>query len=347
VFPESDLPFVSEIFEAAQEYFVMRRAIASAAPRASSATRRDSSHQMGLLRRETFVLQSDSRAQEAQVDCYGQRRGISSGLSARHAASVPGRHMSMPSLIFGNRPVITGRLRWKRGCIHSTSTFGTLAGCVCAPPASRRSRPYRTSPDAMGGPHDLTAHPAFLPRQSLISLNAARSRLNHHLPRSTRPEKAFGMPSRQKLLFAIADGEHVRFARPAEDNALHSDTAVDSFAAHRRTSDLGSDHPGASYHTGSSAHHSLAPRHDAHTLQKEKFAQFVAERLNAAGAAKTFDELVIVAPPHIVSFIRQGLDAATDGKVVGVLAKDLVKTPDSELWPHVRHWVRPVHRAML
>jgi protein required for attachment to host cells len=153
------------------------------------------------------------------------------------------------------------------------------------------------------------------------------------------------MSDHQRLLFVIADGEHVRFVRPAEDNALRSDGAMDSFAAHKRSSDLGSDHPGASYHTGSSAHHSLAPRHDRHTLEKEKFARFVAERLNAAGAAKAFDELVIVAPPHIVSVIRQELDTATDAKVIGTLAKDLVKTPDGELWPHVRHWVRPVHRT--
>lgn len=185
------------------------------------------------------------------------------------------------------------------------------------------------------------------PRQSLISINAAWSRPAHCLPRSTRSEKALGMPGLQTLLFVIADGEHMRFVRPAEDNALHSDAAVASFAAHKRSSDLGSDPPGASYHTGSSAHHSLAPRHDSHMLEKEKFARFVAERLNAAGAAKAFDELVIVAPPHIVSVIRQGLDTATDAKVVGMLAKDLVKTPDSELWPHVRHWVRPVHRATL
>jgi protein required for attachment to host cells len=153
------------------------------------------------------------------------------------------------------------------------------------------------------------------------------------------------MPGLQKLLFVIADGEHVRFVRPTEDNALLSDAAADSFAAHQRSSNLGPDHPGASYHTGSSAHHALAPRHDNHVLEKEKFAGFVAERLNAAGAAKAFDELVIVAPPHILSVICQDLDIATDAKVIGMLAKDLVKTPDSELWPHVRQWVRPVRRA--
>jgi protein required for attachment to host cells len=153
------------------------------------------------------------------------------------------------------------------------------------------------------------------------------------------------MPVHQRLLFAIADGEHVRFIRPAEDNALHIDTAMDSFTAHKRSADLGSDHPGASYHTGSSAHHSLAPRHDMHALAKEKFAHAIADQLNAAAAAGAFDELVIVAPPHTLSAIRQELDTATDAKIIGTLQKDLLKIPDDELWPHVRHWVRPVHRA--
>ena len=30
---------------------------------------------------------------------------------------------------------------------------------------------------------------------------------------------------------------------------------------------------------------------------------------------------------------------------MGSLAKDLVNTPDHELWSHLKEWVRPVHRA--
>ena len=81
-----------------------------------------------------------------------------------------------------------------------------------------------------------------------------------------------------------------------------------------------------------------------HTLAKEKFAHAVADQLNAATAAGSFDQLVIVAPPHTMSAIRQELDTTTDAKIIGTLQKDLLKIPDHELWPHVRHWVRPVHR---
>jgi protein required for attachment to host cells len=154
------------------------------------------------------------------------------------------------------------------------------------------------------------------------------------------------MPKNRKLLFVIADGEHVHFVRPAEDSALHADTAMDSFTAHKRSADLGSDHPGASHHTGSSAHHALAPRHNLHVLEKERFAEAVADQLNAAGAAGVLEELVIVAPPHTLTAIRRELDTATDAKIIGTLPKDLVKTPDEDLWPHLRSWIRPVHRAI-
>jgi protein required for attachment to host cells len=152
------------------------------------------------------------------------------------------------------------------------------------------------------------------------------------------------MPLIQKLLLVIADGEHVRFVRPAGDGALHSDATMNSDAAHKRSSDLGSDHPGASLHSGSSAHHALAPRHDLHLQEKLKFAQAVAGQVNAA--VHTFDELVIVAPPHTLAAIREALDVTTDAKITGTLQKDLVKTPDDALWPHVRHWVRPAHRPV-
>lgn len=154
------------------------------------------------------------------------------------------------------------------------------------------------------------------------------------------------MPKHPNLLIVIADGEHVRFVRPAADNALHSEPAIDSPTAHKRSADLGSDRPGASFHTGSSAHHALAPRHDPHALEKDKFAHQIALQLNTAAVEGWFDELVLVAPPHVLNALRDALDTTTAARVVGTLLKDLIKTPDDELLPHVRAWVRPVHRSV-
>ncbi len=54
--------------------------------------------------------------------------------------------------------------------------------------------------------------------------------------------------------------------------------------------------------------------------------------------------LVIAAPPHSLAAIREKLQVGAEARVIGTLAKDLVKVPDQELSEHFKTWVRPVHR---
>ncbi len=152
------------------------------------------------------------------------------------------------------------------------------------------------------------------------------------------------MAKHRELLIAIADGEHARFVRPGEDGALHEEAVLQSPTAHMRSAELRTDHPGAIFHSDSSAHHALAPHSDPKTLEKGNFAEVVAARLNTGAAQGAFDDLVLVATPRSLNAIRQHLDAATVARVVGTLAKDLVKIPDAELWPHLRRWVRPTRQ---
>lgn len=140
------------------------------------------------------------------------------------------------------------------------------------------------------------------------------------------------------LLIAIADAEHARFVRPAPTNVLHTERLIDSTAAHKKSADLRSDHPGASFHSDATAHHALAPRHDPHELEKEKFARFIAQEINAL-PEESFDGLVIVAPAHCLNVILEALHASAQTKLIGTLHKDLMKTPDDELWPHLQEFI--------
>lgn len=153
------------------------------------------------------------------------------------------------------------------------------------------------------------------------------------------------MAQKRRLCFVIADGGHARFVRPATDNALHTFEAVNSATVHKKDHDLVSDRPGRSFESGSTGRHAYVPRTDPHELAKERFAQAVARRVNEDAAADEFNELVVVAPAHMLSELLDGLDLPANVKLLGNLAKDLVKTPDHELWPHLKEWVRPVHRA--
>ena len=153
------------------------------------------------------------------------------------------------------------------------------------------------------------------------------------------------MPQHHHLCIVIADGGHARLVRPAADNALHTFEAIDSTSVHKHDRDLVSDRPGRSFESGQTARHAYTPRSDPHEMAKEDFARLIAQRVNDDSAEDLFNELVVVAPAHVLSELTGGLDAPTKAKLRGTLAKDLVKTPDHELWPHLKEWVAPVQRA--
>ena len=153
------------------------------------------------------------------------------------------------------------------------------------------------------------------------------------------------MVKHRDLCFVIADGGHARFVTPAGDNALHTTEAMDAPHVHSKSHDLGSDRPGRTHESATTARHAIAPRHDPHELEKVQFAHVVGEKLNQQSAAGAFNELVVVAPSHVLAAIMGMLDKATEAKVAGTLDKDLVKVPDHELYPHLKQWVRPTHRA--
>lgn len=125
-----------------------------------------------------------------------------------------------------------------------------------------------------------------------------------------------------KLLFVLADAEHARFVRPAEeDNTLHSSSRVLPEEGH----------------AGAAAH--------PHNQHPEKFAAWVATELNQHQAS--FDELVLVSPSRVMTVIEQHLDQHVRAKIAGTLDKDLTKIATNDLWSHLKHWVRPVHRQKL
>ena len=148
------------------------------------------------------------------------------------------------------------------------------------------------------------------------------------------------------LWIAVADGEHARFVQPDANNTLRTVGALNSASAHLRARDLGADRPGRAFESGASAHHAVGPRHDPHLLEKERFIRLVGEQISAASGRGEFDELLLVAPPRALNELREALDGATQAKLIGTLEKDLVKTPDHELWPHLRDWVSPARHPV-
>jgi protein required for attachment to host cells len=152
------------------------------------------------------------------------------------------------------------------------------------------------------------------------------------------------MPKRSNLVIVLADGEHARLVRRGADGVLRTEQKFDSITAHKRSADLGTDAPGASFHSDSTSHHAYTPRHDLHEQQKAHFAQFVAQQLNGVGGDGAFDALLIVALPDTAAAIESAVSGAVRATLRGTLHKDLMKIADDKLAPHLSPWIpSPAH----
>lgn len=103
--------------------------------------------------------------------------------------------------------------------------------------------------------------------------------------------------------------------------------------------ELGSDRPGRTQ-MASGNRHAVEPRTDPRALVEEAFVRQVAQHLEEADRAKSFDHLAVVAPPRAMGLIRKALPAQVQTKVIGEMTKDLTRIPDHALPEHLRDLVR-------
>jgi protein required for attachment to host cells len=81
--------------------------------------------------------------------------------------------------------------------------------------------------------------------------------------------------------------------------------------------------------------HAIEPRTDPHRELKRDFAKHLSKVLAQGLADKSYDRLVIVAPPTALGDLRASLSEPVKHVVYAELDKDLVKTPTAELPDHL------------
>lgn len=151
------------------------------------------------------------------------------------------------------------------------------------------------------------------------------------------------MAKRPVTWFVLTDGSRARFVtRDAEEPGYHIVAEYDSAAARVPTREIMSDRPGRVQESGSSGHHAVDARHDAHRERKDSFARDVADHLNKAAAAGAVDALVLYAPPRTLAVLRTALDGAARGKVKAEVDKDLTKAPLADLPRHFAELTKPI-----
>jgi len=154
------------------------------------------------------------------------------------------------------------------------------------------------------------------------------------------------MAKRPNTWIVVADGARGRFFAPSEDaKKLVSVGPGDMVApqSRERPRDLKSDKPGRSYGSSrSGVRHAFEPPHDYHKLEKHRFAQVLAETLEAACEKREFDDLILVAPRRSLGELRGLLSKRVQGRVRLEIPKDFTNDPVGRLWRRLATLVQPV-----
>ncbi|GAB1581147.1 host attachment protein [Phyllobacterium phragmitis] len=121
----------------------------------------------------------------------------------------------------------------------------------------------------------------------------------------------------------VADGEKALFLRN-EGDADHPNLQVvqEIHDENPPTREQGTDTPGR-YSDPQGAHKSGFEETDWHRLEKERFADDLAEWLYKLAHRDRFQKIVLVAPPPVLGTLRKGLHKEVSARVAGEIPKTL------------------------
>ncbi|MGD9805337.1 MAG: host attachment protein [Hyphomicrobiaceae bacterium] len=118
-------------------------------------------------------------------------------------------------------------------------------------------------------------------------------------------------------------------------DGLASESALPS-----STHEIVADRQGRSFESSSATRHPMSPPTDPREQLKRSYLEMIADQLDAQLQADAFDRLIVVAPPTALGMLRQAFSSRVSAAIAGELAKDLTKTRDHNLGPHLTDVVR-------
>lgn len=100
-----------------------------------------------------------------------------------------------------------------------------------------------------------------------------------------------------------------------------------------------SDEPGSVHH-GVAQDRSAVVRPDPKRIAEHAFAKELAQKMTDYYRKSAFDELVIIAAPHMLGEVRGALGAEVRSVVVTEIAKDLTNVPVRDLPKHLNNLLK-------
>ena len=138
-----------------------------------------------------------------------------------------------------------------------------------------------------------------------------------------------------RLWYVIADGGRARFVTRDDKGAFRTVLSFVAADLHERSRDLGLDRPARVKESLTPARHAVEPRRDLHEAAKQDFVKLVAEKLDGEHRRGQFDQLTLVAPPGVLTELKNALSRPIANLVSDDLQKDLTKIPDHDLAEHL------------
>jgi protein required for attachment to host cells len=143
------------------------------------------------------------------------------------------------------------------------------------------------------------------------------------------------MKKKPKLWYVIADGGRARFVERDEKGAFRTVSSLVATELHAKSSDLGRDRPARVMESATPGRSAIEPRRDLKEAAKEDFVKVIAEQLDAEHRRGQFEGLVLVAPPGVLTALKNHLSKPITKLVADDLQKDLTKVPDHDLTGHL------------
>ena len=132
-------------------------------------------------------------------------------------------------------------------------------------------------------------------------------------------------------LVLVGDGRRALFLRN-KGNPDHVDLVTERVLEQSNppTREQGTDRPGR-YLGADGVSRSAVEQTDWHQLAESRFAAQIAEALERAVHAHTFEQLAVIAPPKILGDVREALHKDVAARVVAEIPKDLTSHPIPEI----------------
>jgi protein required for attachment to host cells len=142
----------------------------------------------------------------------------------------------------------------------------------------------------------------------------------------------------------LADGARCRIlTRETAVSDYREVFGVDYFAPHQASRKLASDRPGRVHDRFGTGRHAMSPPSDPHREEKRHFAIRLAELLESEREKKSFERLIVIAPPKTLGDLRQNFSPLLKNMIVEEIAKDVTMLKLHELQQRLPDMIEHVH----